>query len=91
MNQNMVQGSWNEIKGKIRTKFAKFTDDDLESFKGHLDQIAGKLQKVYGYAQERAEKEYNELKASFNEVKKDAQAPSEPVPSKETTPSSPTN
>ncbi len=66
MNQNQIQGAWKEIKGAIRTKFAKFTDDDIESFKGNLGQIAGRLQKVYGYAQERAEQEYNELKSSIS-------------------------
>lgn len=65
MNQNTVQGNWKEIKGKIKSKFGKFTDDELESFNGKLDQVAGKIQKTYGYSQERAEKEFADLKATF--------------------------
>ena len=72
MNQNTIQGSWTELKGKIKTAFGKFSEDELESFKGNLEQISGKIQKVYGYAQERAEKEYNDFKANLDgETKKE--------------------
>jgi uncharacterized protein YjbJ (UPF0337 family) len=69
MNKNISEGKWQEIKGKIRTKFAKFTDDDLESFKGNLEQITGKIKTVYGYAQDKADKEYAALKDSFTDFR----------------------
>lgn len=65
MNTSTAEGTWKDIKGKIRAKFGKLTDDDVEGFKGNMDQMVGKIQKVYGYAKDRAEQEYNELKASF--------------------------
>jgi uncharacterized protein YjbJ (UPF0337 family) len=74
--QNPAQGNWQEIKGKIKSKFGKFTDDELESFNGNLDKIAVKIQKTYGYSQERAEREYQDLKATFgsNFMQKDSAA-----------------
>jgi uncharacterized protein YjbJ (UPF0337 family) len=65
MNTSMLMGSWNEIKGKIKTQWAKLNDDDLEELKGNLDQLAGKIQKVYGYGKEQAEIEFNEFKKSI--------------------------
>jgi uncharacterized protein YjbJ (UPF0337 family) len=43
MNNSILQGNWNEIKGKIKSKWGKLTDDDIETFKGNLEQITGKL------------------------------------------------
>ncbi len=71
--QNPAQGNWKDIKGKIKSKFGKFTDDELESFNGKLDQIASKIQKTYGYSQERAEKEYADLKATFGSSERDSE------------------
>ncbi len=65
MNTTILQGSWTEIKGKIKTQWAKFNDDDLEEIKGNLDQLAGKIQKVYGYGKEQAENEFNDFKKSI--------------------------
>ena len=30
-SQQMLQGNWNEIKGKLRSKWGALTDDDLSS------------------------------------------------------------
>jgi uncharacterized protein YjbJ (UPF0337 family) len=65
MNKDMAQGSWNEIKGKIKAQWGKFTDDDLETFKGNLDQLTGKLQKTYGYTREQAELEFKQFRSKL--------------------------
>ncbi len=65
MNNSILQGNWNEIKGKIKSKWGKLTDDEIETLKGNLDQITGKIQQAYGYAKEKAETEYHEFKQSI--------------------------
>jgi uncharacterized protein YjbJ (UPF0337 family) len=72
MNSSTFQGNWSELKGKIKTQWAKFNDDDLETLKGNLDQLSGKIQKVYGYGKEQAEREYNEFKQKLNVKTNDA-------------------
>ena len=69
MNTDTVQGNWTELKGKIKAKWAKFTDNDIEAFKGNLEQIAGKVQQIYGYAKEKAEQEYQDFKKSLTTTK----------------------
>jgi uncharacterized protein YjbJ (UPF0337 family) len=44
-------------RGKVKEKWRKLTDDDLEMIGGRMDQLAGKLQERYGYERAQAEKE----------------------------------
>ncbi len=84
MNHSTVQGNWTELKGKIKTQWGKLTDDDLKAVEGNIEQLSGRIQKAYGYAKDKAEKEYNDFKAknlssakSTTDAKVGAQ-PSEP-------------
>ena len=59
MNQDRFKGKWNELKGKIKEKWGKLTDNDIMEINGKYEQFLGALQKRYGYEKERAEKEFN--------------------------------
>jgi uncharacterized protein YjbJ (UPF0337 family) len=54
---DIVQGYWHEIKGKIKQQWGKLTDDDIQEMEGSQEELRGLLQKKYGYAKEKAEKE----------------------------------
>jgi len=58
MNEDILKGKWKEIKGEIKEKWGKLTDDDLTQIEGKEEQLVGLLQKRYGYAKEKAEQEY---------------------------------
>ena len=64
MNKEQFKGNWNQLKGKIKEKFGKLTDDDLTRIDGKLDQFVGVLQKKYGYNKEKAEEALKELHSS---------------------------
>lgn len=57
MNSDEFQGKWNQIKGKVREKFGKLTDDDIQVIAGKKDQLLGKLQQRYGISREQSQKE----------------------------------
>jgi uncharacterized protein YjbJ (UPF0337 family) len=57
MDWNRVEGNWKEVKGKVKEKWAKLTDDDLTAINGQRDQLEGRLQKRYGYAKNQARKD----------------------------------
>ena len=69
MNKDIAQGAWTELKGKIKAKWAKLTDHDLDEVKGNMEVLAGKLQKKYGYSKDEAAQEYDSFKATLNEKK----------------------
>jgi uncharacterized protein YjbJ (UPF0337 family) len=66
MNWDQVAGKWTQFKGKVKEKWGKLTDDDLEVVAGKRDQIAGKLQQRYGYAKEQAEQELDDFAKTLN-------------------------
>ncbi|MBX9805207.1 MAG: CsbD family protein [Alphaproteobacteria bacterium] len=57
VNVDIIQGRWEEIKGKIKKRWGKITDDDLLQIEGSFQEIHGVLQTKYGYDKIRSEKE----------------------------------
>jgi uncharacterized protein YjbJ (UPF0337 family) len=56
-----IAGDWQEFTAMVKEEWDKLTDDDLTTFGGQSDQLAGLLQQKYGYAREQADKEINEF------------------------------
>jgi uncharacterized protein YjbJ (UPF0337 family) len=67
MNEDVMKGKWKEIKGGIKEKWGKLTDDDITEVQGKQEKLMGILQKTYGYSKEKAEQEYKEFMARFEE------------------------
>ena len=47
-----IKGSWNEIKGKVKSQYAQLTDDDLMYEEGKDDELLGRIQKKVGKTKE---------------------------------------
>ena len=43
-----MEGNWKQVKGKVKEKWGKLTDDDLNVINGRRDQLEGKIQERYG-------------------------------------------
>ncbi len=67
MNTDILKGKWKEIKGSVKQKWGKLTDDDLTEVEGHEEKFIGILQKRYGYTRDKAEQEYNEFMSRYGE------------------------
>ena len=72
MNWDQVEGTWKQSKGKIRQKWGKLTDDDLEVIAGKRDQLIGRLQVRYGIAREEAERQTDAFVKGLAEFEKTA-------------------
>ena len=64
MNRDQLEGNWKQLKGKVREKWGKLTNDDLDVINGKRDQLVGKLQEKYGIAKEEAGKQLDEWLAA---------------------------
>ena len=64
INQQVLQGNWNEIKGKIKSKWGQLTNDDVKSFDGNVDQLLGLIQRKTGEGRESVERFLNEVTAN---------------------------
>ena len=65
MDWNRVEGNWKQVKGKVKEKWGKFTDDDLTVINGRRQQLVGKIQERYGTAKDQAEKQADEFVKSL--------------------------
>jgi uncharacterized protein YjbJ (UPF0337 family) len=63
MNSDQVQGKWKQIKGSVKERWGKLTDDDINVIDGKHDQLVGKIQERYGIAREAAQKQVDEWNA----------------------------
>lgn len=61
MNKDVIQGHWGEVKGKVKQQWGAITEDDLKQMEGTYDELAGTLQKKYGYDRDKAEKEIDQF------------------------------
>ena len=64
MNSDQFTGKWNQMKGSVREKWGKLTDDDISQVKGQREQLVGRIQERYGLAKEAATKQVDEWLAS---------------------------
>jgi uncharacterized protein YjbJ (UPF0337 family) len=56
-----LKGNWNELKGKLKQKYAQLTDDDLRFAEGKDDELLGRLQKKLGKSKEALRTELESL------------------------------
>ncbi|MCK9238375.1 MAG: CsbD family protein [Thiopseudomonas sp.] len=62
MNTDIFEGKWKQLKGQVKKRWGKLTDDDLDVVEGHSMYLAGKLQERYGLTKKKAEEEIAEFK-----------------------------
>jgi uncharacterized protein YjbJ (UPF0337 family) len=61
MNKLQIEGNWNEVKGKLRKKYAELTDDDVQYVEGQEEEMLGRLQKRLGKSEEEVRRIIREL------------------------------
>jgi uncharacterized protein YjbJ (UPF0337 family) len=64
VNQQTVEGTWNEIKGKLRQKWGQLTNEDLPEIQGDAEQIIGIIQRKTGESREAIEQYLQEVSGS---------------------------
>jgi uncharacterized protein YjbJ (UPF0337 family) len=65
MNWDRVEGNWKQFSGKVKEKWGKLTDDDLDVINGKREQLEGKIQERYGYGKDQAKKELDDWSSTL--------------------------
>ena len=65
MNKLEIKGDWNIIKGNLKQRWAKLTDDDLQFVDGMQDELLGRIQKKTGESREVVESAIKDLQATL--------------------------
>lgn len=61
-----IKGDWNIVKGSLKQKWAKLTDDDLQYLEGKEDELLGRIQKRTGETREAVEQAIKESSTACN-------------------------
>ena len=59
MNWDRIQGNWKQMKGDLKTKWGKLTDDEFDMIAGQRDKLVGKIQERYRCTRDEAETQVN--------------------------------
>ena len=60
MNEDILKGKWNQVKGEARKQWGKLTNDDLDIISGEKDKLIGKIQERHGHNKDEAERQYKD-------------------------------
>lgn len=69
MNWDIVEGNWKQFKGKVRARWGKLTDDQLELIAGKRIELAGRIQEAYGVTKDEAEVQIKLFEEQLKEFK----------------------
>jgi uncharacterized protein YjbJ (UPF0337 family) len=61
MNRDTIEGNWRQIKGKLKERWGKLTDDELDQVEGNYEMLCGKIQKAYGLSRDEVERDLSRL------------------------------
>jgi uncharacterized protein YjbJ (UPF0337 family) len=54
------------MKGKIKERWGRLTDDELDRVEGQWDQLVGLIQRQYGLAREEADRQVQDLRRTYD-------------------------
>lgn len=66
MNWDRIEGNWKQLKGKVHQQWGKLTDDDLDVIDGRREELAGRIQEVYGVSKDEAERQIERFSGSLD-------------------------
>jgi uncharacterized protein YjbJ (UPF0337 family) len=69
MDSNVLESQWNRIKGEVRSKWGKLTDDDVERIAGSKDKLVGAVQERYGYVWDEAQQMVDRYLDDYDSLK----------------------
>jgi uncharacterized protein YjbJ (UPF0337 family) len=60
MDKTILEGRWNDIRGKVKVWWSNLTENDLDRIAGKFDILVGVLQEKYGYSRRLAAQEVSQ-------------------------------
>jgi len=67
MNWDRIEGNWKQMKGAVKDKWGKLTDDQFTSIGGKRDKLVGHIQEAYGCSRDDADKQVKDWEDAQND------------------------
>jgi uncharacterized protein YjbJ (UPF0337 family) len=65
MDWDRIEGKWHEVRGRVRQRWGRLTDDDLDVINGRREELEGRIQNRYGIAKDDARRQIEEWMRSW--------------------------
>lgn len=56
-NKDQFIGNWKQLKGEVKRRWGKLTDDEIDQIEGNREKLLGRIQENYGIMKEEAQKQ----------------------------------
>lgn len=66
MNRDVLAGKWKQLKGEVRNRWGRLTDDELDQVAGNAEKLVGLIQERYGIARDEAERELGQIVDTYD-------------------------
>lgn len=67
MNRDVLEGKWRQLRGEVKQRWGKLTDDELDQIAGSSQKLIGLLQEHYGIARDEAARRVSALISSTDD------------------------
>ena len=67
MNWDRIEGNWKQLKGTVKEKWGRLTDDDFDVIAGKRDKLVGRIQDAYGCSRDDADKQVANWEQSYKD------------------------
>lgn len=64
MNEDIIKGKWNQLKGDVQKRWGKLTNDRIDQVAGDRTKLLGAIQESYGLGKDEAEKQIKDWERS---------------------------
>ena len=54
VNRDVLVGKWKQLRGQVKQRWGKLTDNQLDQISGRYEQLVGAVQEQYGITREKA-------------------------------------
>jgi uncharacterized protein YjbJ (UPF0337 family) len=76
MNWDRIEGNWKQFSGKVQQQWGKLTNDDLDVIDGRREELAGRIQKVYGISKDEADRQITDFADTLGDDRATTRKPS---------------
>lgn len=76
MNWDRIEGNWKQFSGKVQQQWGKLTNDDLDVIDGRREELAGRIQKVYGVSKDEADRQITDFADTLGDDRATTRKPS---------------
>jgi uncharacterized protein YjbJ (UPF0337 family) len=68
VNEQMLQGRWDEVRGKVRQRWGQLTSDEVDQVRGSAEQLVGLIERKTGETRQAIETFLGDLLAEGSEM-----------------------